>query len=285
VNLIYTVTKIFHKLNAKKGVSLFSKLFERLPLPIGNIIGHRGIAGRAPENTLAGFNAAAHFGLNWVEFDIQRCTSGEWVLFHDETLERTTNGQGRLKDTPYEILKTLDAGTWFHPQYKNEKIPTLQEALSCLAALKIHPNIEIKVFPQDKAQVKIVDKFEDKRQMMIDLLKSLQAMWPNTLPPPLVSSFDLESLKILKSLDRTLPLGYVVQYPTKNTLNVILQEKFDSLHCDHLNLSSALLAQLTSKLIPVPVLAYTVNNPERLKTLLESGIRAVFSDITEIISL
>lgn len=261
-----------------------SKLFDLLPLPFAGIIGHRGIAGRAPENTLAGFYAAARFGLNWVEFDTQRCASGEWVVFHDETLDRTTNGQGFLKDTPYETLKTLDAGTWFHPQYKNERIPTLKDALSCLATLKIHPNIEIKIFPQHKTTT-TSNKPDDKRQTMIDFLAVLQAAWPNTLLPPLVSSFDVECLRILRSLDRTLPLGYVVKQPTENTLDVILEAGFDSLHCDHRNCLAALLAQSTSKSINIPILVYTVNDQNQLKTWLQTGATAVFSDITNDIHL
>lgn len=247
-----------------------SKLFDRLPSPRGGIIGHRGMAARAPENTFAGFKAAALFGLNWVEFDTQPCSSGEWVVFHDETLDRTTNGQGFVKDIPYEILKTLDAGTWFHPQFKNERVPTLQNTLSYLAELKLHPNIEIKVFGQ-----------ENTVETMANFLEILQDAWPNTLPPPLVSSFDLKSLQILRSLDQTLPLGYVVENPTESTLNVILEAHFDTLHCDHKNFSPALLTKATSKLKSIPILVYTVNDPNKLTTLLQSGATAVFSDITD----
>ncbi len=251
-----------------------SKLFDRLPSPRDGIIGHRGMAARAPENTFAGFRAAAQFGLNWVEFDCQRCASGEWVVFHDETLDRTTNGKGLVIDTPYQTLKTLDAGSWFDPQFKNERIPTLHETLSSLPDLGLHPNIEVKVFGE-------ANTFDT----MADFLRILQAAWPNTLPPPLVSSFDLETLRILRSLDRALPLGYIIEHPTEHSLDLILQEHFDSLHCDNQNFSPTLLAKANSESNTIPILVYTVNNPDRLKALLQSGATAVFSDITDDIQI
>ena len=61
-----------------------------LPAPKEGLIGHRGAAGHAPENTAASIKKAAQFGLNWVEFDIRLCSSGEWIVFHDSSLERTT---------------------------------------------------------------------------------------------------------------------------------------------------------------------------------------------------
>lgn len=85
-------------------------------------IGHRGAAGHAPENTLQSFAKALELGANGVEFDVHICKSGEPVVIHDETLERTTNGTGFVKEKTLTELKTLDAG-------KGEKIPTLTEAL------------------------------------------------------------------------------------------------------------------------------------------------------------
>lgn len=243
----------------------------QLPQPRAGLIGHRGLAGRAPENTLAAFKAAAQLGLNWVEFDTQPCATGEWVVFHDKTLDRTTNGRGLVQDTAYESLKTLDAGSWFNAQFKNERVPTLKDTLACLVDLKLHPNIEIKTFREiNKAEV-------------AHFLKTVQVAWPNTLPPPLISSFDLKSLQILRSLDHQLPLGYIVEHPTQETLDLILETKLNSLHCDHRNLSPALLA--TSIVKSIPLLVYTVNHQARLKTLLRAGATAVFSDLTNDIHL
>jgi glycerophosphoryl diester phosphodiesterase len=252
-------------------VSFLTDFFGQLPQPIAGLIGHRGLAGRAPENTLAAFKAAAQAGLNWVEFDTQACATGEWVVFHDKTLERTTNGRGLIQETPYENLKTLDAGSWFNAQFKNERIPTLKDTLAYLANLKLHPNIEIKTF------------HEINNNQIANFLQTIQVAWPNTLPPPLVSSFDLKTLEILRSLDQQLPLGYIVEHPTEETLDLILDTKLDSLHCDHRNLLPTLLT--TSILKSIPLLAYTVNNQAQLETLLQAGVTAVFSDLTNDIHL
>jgi glycerophosphoryl diester phosphodiesterase len=85
-------------------------------------VGHRGAAGHAPENTLASFRKALEIGVDGVECDIHVCKSGEAVVIHDATLERTTSGKGKVSDFTLKELKTLDAG-------KGEQIPTLEELL------------------------------------------------------------------------------------------------------------------------------------------------------------
>ncbi len=249
-----------------------SNFFTKLPPIQQGIIGHRGMAAQAPENTLAGFRKAAQLGLSWVEFDTQRCASGEWVVFHDAKLDRTTNGIGFVIDTPYERLKTFDAGSWFDHRFRNEPVPTLEHTLSCLADLKLHPNIELKVFTQSLTA-----------EAITDFLNVLHDAWPKDLSPPLVSSFDLSSLKTLRYLDNKLPLGYLVHKPTENTIDEVLEAGFDALHCNNQNFSPILLDKANAKSTALPILVYTVNNPNRIKALLQSGVTAVFSDVTDVI--
>ena len=99
-------------------------------------IGHRGAAALEPENTLRGFRKAIEIGVDYVEFDIHRCKSWELVVIHDETVDRTTNGKGFVRDLTLQELKKLDAG-------KGERIPTLQEAIDACKG-KIKMNIELK---------------------------------------------------------------------------------------------------------------------------------------------
>lgn len=99
-------------------------------------IGHRGAAALEPENTLRGFRKAIEIGVDYVEFDIHRCKSGEIVVIHDEIVDRTTNGKGFVKDLTLQQLKKLDAG-------KGEHIPTLQEAINCCNG-KVKMQIELK---------------------------------------------------------------------------------------------------------------------------------------------
>lgn len=77
---------------------------------MSRIIGHRGLAGNAPENTLAGINLAAEQGIKWVEVDVTLLDNGAIVLFHDRRLNRTTNKKGRLQSLIYSELKTIGCG-------------------------------------------------------------------------------------------------------------------------------------------------------------------------------
>jgi len=93
------------------------------------VIGHRGAAGLAPENTFAGFDLALVMGVDGLETDVQRTKDGKLVLFHDDRLDKTTNGTGVLQETWWQVLQQLDAGSWFDSKYSGERIPLLTEAL------------------------------------------------------------------------------------------------------------------------------------------------------------
>jgi glycerophosphoryl diester phosphodiesterase len=93
------------------------------------VIGHRGAAGLAPENTFAGFDLALAMGVDGLETDVQRTKDGKLVLFHDDRLHKTTNGTGVLQETSWQELQQLDAGSWFDAKYVGERIPLLVEAL------------------------------------------------------------------------------------------------------------------------------------------------------------
>ena len=108
------------------------------------IMGHRGAAGVAPENTLVGLRTAAELGVRWVEFDVMLSGDGVPVLFHDDSLKRTTGCDALMADTPLASLSKLEAGAWFASKFAGEPIPTLEDALSFLLESGISPNVEIK---------------------------------------------------------------------------------------------------------------------------------------------
>ncbi|MEK6746383.1 MAG: glycerophosphodiester phosphodiesterase family protein [Pseudomonadota bacterium] len=89
-------------------------------------IGHRGACGHAPENTLASMRKALEIGVDGFEFDIQLSKDGIPVVIHDDTLERTTNGKGKVSDFSLKDLQKLDAG---NSNFLGEKIPTLQDVI------------------------------------------------------------------------------------------------------------------------------------------------------------
>ncbi len=107
------------------------------------VIAHRGFSGAAPENTLSAFRKAIEIGSDMIELDIQQSKDGNIVVIHDETLEKTTNGKGKVVDHTLQELKKLDAGSKFRAEFSGERIPTLREVLG-LARGRVLVNIEIK---------------------------------------------------------------------------------------------------------------------------------------------
>ena len=94
------------------------------------IIAHRGASAEAPENTLAAFALAADLGAEGIEFDVQSTVDNELVILHDLTLDRTTNGHGATFDTRWSDIGSLDAGSWFSPRFKDERVPRLCDVLA-----------------------------------------------------------------------------------------------------------------------------------------------------------
>ena len=107
------------------------------------IIAHRGYRQKYPENTLAAFQAAMAAGAQMIELDVMLSRDRRPVVVHDDTLERTTNGTGAVKDFTLEELKKLDAGSWFEPRFADQRLPELSEVLA-LAGGRTRVNIEIK---------------------------------------------------------------------------------------------------------------------------------------------
>jgi glycerophosphoryl diester phosphodiesterase len=96
------------------------------------LIGHRGLAARAPENTIASIEAAIRAGLSWIEFDVRLTADRVPVLLHDASLDRTTNGTGRVAELSLEDLRSVDAGARFDLAFAGERIPTLDRALDAI---------------------------------------------------------------------------------------------------------------------------------------------------------
>src|SRR5437867_120130 len=93
-------------------------------------IAHRGASGRAPENTHVAFAAALELGVDAIEIDCQLSADGELVVIHDETLDRTTTGLGPVGAKTWGELATLDAGSWWDPRFRGERIPRLADVLA-----------------------------------------------------------------------------------------------------------------------------------------------------------
>ena len=113
------------------------------------VMGHRGARAVAPENTAAGFEVCVQLSVPF-ELDTTLCGSGELVVIHDDTLERTTTGSGLVAETPLSALSALDAGAFFSTEFAGEPIPTLDRALDF--AEQVLVNIEVKAGPGTEAE-------------------------------------------------------------------------------------------------------------------------------------
>jgi len=142
--------------------------------PYGNRplnFGHRGASAVAPENTLAAFQKARELGAHGVELDVMLSADGEVMVRHDDELERTTDGHGRVRDLTLTELKALDAGSWFGPQFAGERIPMLREV--CIWATRdMLLNIELKSVaitrtPLEERTVAIVREFGLERRVVL----------------------------------------------------------------------------------------------------------------------
>lgn len=101
-------------------------------LPARGICAHRGASRTHPENTLTAFAEAIRLGAQMIELDVQRTRDGELALMHDGTINRTTNGQGKVGDKTLAELRRLDAGSWKGEAFRGERIPTFDEALAMM---------------------------------------------------------------------------------------------------------------------------------------------------------
>ncbi|HVM81833.1 MAG TPA: glycerophosphodiester phosphodiesterase [Stellaceae bacterium] len=233
------------------------------------VIGHRGAAGLAPENTPAAFRKAAALGVTWVEFDVHLSADGVPVIIHDDTVERTTDGKGKVAALSLVELKRLDAGASFGAGFRGERIPTLAEMLDLLRELGLGAVVEIK--PSPGAEIATAEA----------TVRLLQERWPETLPPPMVSSFERLSIERAHAAAPGIARAFLVHDLPRNW-----QEEVDRLGCSAVHASQrGLRAEQVAAVTRagLPLFAYTVNDAARAAELFSWGVAAVFSDRPDLV--
>ena len=237
--------------------------------PKYGLIGHRGVAGLRPENTYCSFSLAAELGLNWIEFDVQLTKDNHWVVMHDDTLERTSNGHGKIGNYTLQQLETLQAGLWFEPPYQNQPIPTLVKTIELAEKLGLHCNIEIKGADQDpEKHAKLMFDFAQ------EYLGPLQSKH-------LISSFNLPCIVALRKHAPKIPIGYLIDRFTPDTMAITLDNNFDSINCDADNIIAEDVLTATNNNIPLCL--FTINDKNLAKFWFERGIAAVFTDRADLL--
>jgi glycerophosphoryl diester phosphodiesterase len=250
-------------LAASSGISPESGGIETLLPPV---IGHRGAAAYAPENTLAGLRKAKALGCRWVEFDVRLTADNQPVLLHDDRLERTTNGRGGVSGLQLAAVRRYDAGNWFHSSFAGERVPTLEEALMLLAELGLGANVELKAVRGREAATGAA------------VAELLARTWPAN-PHLLISSFHHGALAAARDRAPHIARGILFRRVPKNWRNIAAQLGCVTIHADQQRLRPALLSEI--RRAGYPLLAYTVNDPERAKILFDFGVKSVFSDVPD----
>jgi glycerophosphoryl diester phosphodiesterase len=228
------------------------------------VIGHRGAAASAPENTLAGLRQAKALGCRWVEFDVRLTADGRAVLLHDNRLRRTTDGRGKLTELSLAALRNYDAGGWFGPPFAGERVPTLEEAIALLAELGLGANVELKAARGRETETGAV------------VAGLLARLWPRELPPPLVSSFHRRALAAVRASAPAIARGVLFRAVPRNWRAIADSLGCATIHADHLSLRQALVSKIRGS--GYPLLAYTVNDPGRAQILFDWGVTGIFSD-------
>ena len=124
------------------------------------IVAHRGLLLHAPENTLANFRACLELRLGF-EFDVEKTKDGQLVCIHDGTVDRTTNGTGKVSQLTLEEIRRLDAGSWFDPKFAGEKVPTIEEVLKLVAEYQQHDvliAVDLKAEGVEQEVVRLAEK-------------------------------------------------------------------------------------------------------------------------------
>ncbi|UHA74191.1 glycerophosphodiester phosphodiesterase [Paenibacillus sp. 481] len=228
---------------------------------------HRGVSGYAPENTMAAFRKAIQMDCAGIELDIQQTKDGQIIIIHDEDVQRTTNGKGFVIDHLLEDIRRLDAGSWFHPDFAAERLPTLDEFLDLVEPTNMIINIEIKNVPF------FYQGIEEK------LIAAVKAR--GMMERIIVSSFDHVALAKMARLEPSIKLGVLFGDRLLEPWRYVqsLPFKAYSVH-PHFSFADETFISEFHKL-GCKVYAYTVDRPEWAAELEARGIDGIFSNVPD----
>jgi len=232
------------------------------------IFGHRGCSGTFPENTLLGIQEAVRLGVEGLEIDVNMTKDGEVVVIHDEILNRTTDGNGYVKDHTLSEIKQYSAGVNFS-HFKNydmgvwdkERVPTLQEVLELLSSYDVELNIELKTYMipyegLEEAVIRDVEKYGNGRKVVY-------------------SSFHLPTLLRLKRLSPDADIAWLLDSRISFPLEYMETLKLEALHFSrHILLTRAHLLENIMEYTRV----WTVNDSDEMMQLFKMNISALITD-------
>jgi glycerophosphoryl diester phosphodiesterase len=230
------------------------------------IIAHRGASGYAPENTLAAFRKAHALGAKSIAFDVVLSREGTPVVFHDASTTRTTDQAGRfITKLSLADIKQLNAGSWFSPEFKDEKIPTLAEALLFLREHKMQACIRLKPARgrEHFTAMQVVKELEYSGSIEAQSL-------------PLIASLNSKTLLSLRQAHADLPLALICKRwrsPYKQLL--------DELKCNAIYINAVYLTATHASIIKslgYDIFCYTVDDRLQAQRLFRLGVSGIFTN-------
>ncbi|MFA5870699.1 MAG: glycerophosphodiester phosphodiesterase family protein [Candidatus Paceibacterota bacterium] len=216
-------------------------------------IAHRGASKEEPENTLRSFRRALELNISMIECDAHLCKTGELVVIHDNTVNRTTNGKGRIHNKTYSELKALDDG-------KGEHIPKLQEVIE-LISRKVCLNIELKGKGTGAAVATMLTMYYGMGWRPSDFV---------------VSSFSRRELRAFRKIDAKTPIGYLIFVNIFGSIHFAKKIKAYSINPNFKMVTKNFINKAHKK--GLKVYAYTVDTKEDADRMKELGVDGVFSD-------
>ncbi|MES3038971.1 MAG: glycerophosphodiester phosphodiesterase family protein [Bdellovibrionota bacterium] len=234
----------------------FAYSFETLPQR--GILAHRGASSSFPENTVSALSAAVRLGAQGVEFDVRVSKDNQLVLMHDSSVDRTTDGEGEVKNLTLKQLKHLDAGHWKNKSFKGERVPTFAEALAVLPRT-IWLNIHVKDSRAVPEIAKAISASKRQHQTLIACLEEDVEIVRQIDPTLKIINMSRKSSN-LKYIEATIELGtYGIQFNS----DLMAAKPNDILYAQQAGL--------------VTFNAGT-DNPKKIAQLFQQGIRFVLAD-------
>jgi glycerophosphoryl diester phosphodiesterase len=224
------------------------------------VVGHRGAMGHRPENTFASFEHGLELGADWIELDVHLTRDGALAVIHDESVDRTTDGHGLVKDHTLAELKLLDAGAWFGPAYAGQRIPTLDEVLDWARRRGTVVDIEIKNAPIYYTDIEdAVVKALDRQQMAEQVI---------------VISFDHATVKRVKALDARIATGVLYAgRPVDGGIGLAREANADALlpHWAYVTSEDVHVAHEAG----LAVAPWATSDPQVLRHLIAAGVDGI----------
>lgn len=235
------------------------------------IIAHRGASGYAPENTIAAFEKAIELRADMIELDVHLTKDGVVVVIHDETLDRTTNKTGLVKDYNWDEIKDADAGSWKGEEFKGEKLPTLDESIK-------HINGRVKLLIEIKDGG---DFYPGLEKAVWEVVKANNAQsWCE------VQSFSQDAVEIFHSLNTGLPLyklvvGNIPVLPVHVDIKlkgggVLKYKEYTGVNPNKKFVRKRIVKKLHAR--GQKIYVWTVNKEEDMKKIVEKGVDGIITN-------